>query len=44
MLSRLAGPGVTATPATTFVAQSTNQVTHGFTSRPSTSISTDAST
>ena len=42
--SRLGTPAVTATPVITFVAQSMNQVTHGFTSRPSTSTSTDAST
>jgi hypothetical protein len=35
MLSRLAGPAVTAVPHTTFVPASTNHVTHGFTSRPS---------
>ncbi len=44
MLSRLGEPGVTAVPSTMFVAVSTNQVTHGFTSRPSTSTSTGAST
>jgi hypothetical protein len=44
MLSRLGEPGVTAVPVTTFVAQSMNPVTHGFTSRPSTSTSTGAST
>jgi hypothetical protein len=42
--SRLGTPGVTATPVITFVAQSMNHVTHGLTSRPSTSTSTDAST
>jgi hypothetical protein len=42
VLSRLGGPGGTAVPATALVLASTNQVTHGFTSRPSTSTSTGA--
>lgn len=37
-------PGVTAVPNTMFAAVSTNQVTHGFTNRPSMSTSTGAST
>ena len=40
----LAGSGVTAVPHTTFVAASTNHVTHGLSRRPSTSTSTGAST
>ena len=38
------GPGVIAVPQTTSVATSMNHVTHGLTSRPSTSTSTGAST
>jgi len=43
MLSRDGAPGVTAVPHTTSVPASTNHVTHGLTSRPSTSTSTGAS-
>lgn len=44
MLSRLGVCGATATPRITSCAASTNQVTHGLTSRPSTSTCTAAST
>jgi hypothetical protein len=43
-LPRFGTPAVTASPGTALVAVSTNQVTQGLTSRPSTSTSTGAST